>query len=90
MKKFEIINEMYIKKISFGKWEEKFVFHAMNIKHVVNFYSTHEPSEYDSPERYLIHLEVSSGISMSFVYLISEINEYYLDMETLKKSLMIN
>lgn len=89
MNRFEIINDIWIEKKKIGEWEDKFVLDALKIDDIKRIYCTHEPKGYDSPERYLLHIEISSGISMCFSYNGEEVDEFEVDLSFLKKRLVL-
>lgn len=85
MKRFEIKNGFWIEKKIFGKYEEEYVFRAIKISEIVCIGATHEHRGSESPERYLIKLEISSGFSMSFEYSSGDVDEFNADLEMLKR-----
>jgi len=90
MKKFEIINGKWIRKLVFGKFEEEYISDVLKISEIkrISFMHRIPRSQYDNvEEQYVISVDVSSGISMSWVYEKKEYESFQNDLKFLEELL---
>ncbi len=83
MKKFEIVNDKWIKQLDFEIWEKSFLSRAAKINSISFISSFETATQY----RYLIRLQTDSAESLSFHYTDIEKDQYYSDLKFLENLL---